>query len=189
MLFLVDSRKHWLHCQNMCSISCWTTLSWGEFCFLTQQLFTFDNMIVFYFQICCKLLALSSANRKKQQFLITAAPLQPLFDNILYLIVYRGTILIRPNSATLLRHYSRYLTMLQNTNYSLCIALSFQPLGYKVDDTKLKRAGLDYWPYPQIYASLMLKPLFHLNLLCYLRKKVLGVFNKNQNLNRSNKSN
>ncbi|KAK8957906.1 hypothetical protein KSP39_PZI000069 [Platanthera zijinensis] len=23
-----------------------------------------------------------------------------------------------------------------------------EPLGYKVDDTKLKRAGLDYWPYP-----------------------------------------
>lgn len=23
-----------------------------------------------------------------------------------------------------------------------------QPLGYKIDDTKLKRAGLDYWPYP-----------------------------------------
>jgi len=22
------------------------------------------------------------------------------------------------------------------------------PLGFKVDDTKLKRAGLDYWPYP-----------------------------------------
>jgi len=69
----------------------------------------------------------------------------------LYLIVYRGTILIRPNLTTPLRHYSRYLTMLQNTNHSLCIALSFQPLGYKVDDTKLKRAGLDYWPYPWIY--------------------------------------
>ncbi|XP_066351626.1 uncharacterized protein [Miscanthus floridulus] len=24
------------------------------------------------------------------------------------------------------------------------------PLGYKVDDTKLKRAGLDYWPYPSV---------------------------------------
>lgn len=23
-----------------------------------------------------------------------------------------------------------------------------QPLGFKVDNTKLKRAGLDYWPYP-----------------------------------------
>ncbi|MQL90371.1 hypothetical protein Taro_022975 [Colocasia esculenta] len=25
-----------------------------------------------------------------------------------------------------------------------------EPLGYKVDDTKLKRAGLDYWPYPPV---------------------------------------
>lgn len=25
-----------------------------------------------------------------------------------------------------------------------------QPLGYSVDDTKLKRAGLDYWPYPLV---------------------------------------
>ncbi|KAK2998530.1 hypothetical protein RJ639_024402 [Escallonia herrerae] len=23
-----------------------------------------------------------------------------------------------------------------------------EPLGFQVDDTKLKRAGLDYWPYP-----------------------------------------
>lgn len=27
----------------------------------------------------------------------------------------------------------------------------FQPLGFKVDDTKLKRAGLDYWPYPMMH--------------------------------------
>lgn len=156
MLFLVDSRKHWLHCQNMCSISCWTTLSWGEFCFLIQQLFTFDNMIVFYFHVCCKLLVLSFANRKEQQFVQillcnTAITAALLFDNILYLIVYSGTISIRPNSATLLCYYSRYLKTLRNTNYCLCIPLSFQPLGYKVDDTKLKRAGLDYWPYPWIY--------------------------------------
>lgn len=26
-----------------------------------------------------------------------------------------------------------------------------QPLGFKVDDTKLKRAGLDYWPYPMMH--------------------------------------
>ncbi|KAJ0038050.1 hypothetical protein Pint_24038 [Pistacia integerrima] len=25
------------------------------------------------------------------------------------------------------------------------------PLGFQVDDTKLKCAGLDYWPYPNIY--------------------------------------
>lgn len=24
----------------------------------------------------------------------------------------------------------------------------FQPLGFQIDDVKLKRAGLDYWPYP-----------------------------------------
>ncbi|KAG6469515.1 hypothetical protein ZIOFF_074239 [Zingiber officinale] len=30
------------------------------------------------------------------------------------------------------------------------------PLGYKIEDSKLKRAGLDYWPYPVI------KMLFHL---------------------------
>lgn len=23
-----------------------------------------------------------------------------------------------------------------------------QPLGFQIDDNKLKRAGLDYWPYP-----------------------------------------
>lgn len=28
---------------------------------------------------------------------------------------------------------------------------SFQPLGFQVDDTKLKRAGLDYWPYLRLY--------------------------------------
>lgn len=28
-----------------------------------------------------------------------------------------------------------------------CLFLS-QPLGFQVDDAKLKRAGLDYWPYP-----------------------------------------
>ena len=33
----------------------------------------------------------------------------------------------------------------------ICLKFSFlQPLGYKVDDTKLKRAGLDYWPYPLV---------------------------------------
>ncbi|KAL3832918.1 hypothetical protein ACJIZ3_007654 [Penstemon smallii] len=30
-----------------------------------------------------------------------------------------------------------------------------EPLGFQVDDTKLKRAGLDYWPYP------LLKPFCH----------------------------
>jgi tRNA(Leu) C34 or U34 (ribose-2'-O)-methylase TrmL len=25
-----------------------------------------------------------------------------------------------------------------------------QPLGFQVDDAKLKRAGLDYWPYPKV---------------------------------------
>lgn len=29
-----------------------------------------------------------------------------------------------------------------------------QPLGFKVDDTKLKRAGLDYWPYPFVGCKL-----------------------------------
>ena len=24
----------------------------------------------------------------------------------------------------------------------------WQPLGFQIDDAKLKRAGLDYWPYP-----------------------------------------
>jgi len=118
-------------------------------------------------------------HRKKQKFvqimlLNTAiAPLWPLFDNILYLKAFLGTIWIHPNSSRLLRHYTCYLTTLQNTNNSLCIPLSFQPLGYKVDDTKLKRAGLDYWPYPWIYASLMLKPLSHLHLLCYLIDSLL----------------
>lgn len=26
----------------------------------------------------------------------------------------------------------------------------FQPLGYTIEDSKLKRAGLDYWPYPAV---------------------------------------
>ncbi|KAF0897996.1 hypothetical protein E2562_001683 [Oryza meyeriana var. granulata] len=29
------------------------------------------------------------------------------------------------------------------------------PLGFKVDDTKLKRAGLDYWPYPMALCILL----------------------------------
>lgn len=50
--------------------------------------------------------------------------------------------------------------VLQNTNDRLCI----QPLGFQVDDTKLKRAGLDYWPYPWIYAYRILIFFPHLHL-------------------------
>ncbi|KAG8486466.1 hypothetical protein CXB51_019762 [Gossypium anomalum] len=31
------------------------------------------------------------------------------------------------------------------------------PLGFKVDDTKLKRAGLDYWPYPPVFVYVVVR--------------------------------
>jgi hypothetical protein len=34
--------------------------------------------------------------------------------------------------------------------FDFSLSLYLQPLGFNVDDTKLKRAGLDYWPYPFI---------------------------------------
>ena len=38
-----------------------------------------------------------------------------------------------------------------------------QPLGFRVDDAKLKRAGLDYWPYPLKYFIEIITPLFFLS--------------------------
>ncbi|CAN1168963.1 Putative tRNA (cytidine(34)-2'-O)-methyltransferase [Linum perenne] len=40
------------------------------------------------------------------------------------------------------------------------------PLGFKIDDTKLKRAGLDYWPYPCVF-------IFHVLASYYLLISVL----------------
>jgi tRNA (cytidine/uridine-2'-O-)-methyltransferase len=40
----------------------------------------------------------------------------------------------------------------------ICLIFFLQPLGYKVDDTKLKRAGLDYWPYPLVGCIYRLSP-------------------------------
>eukprot|EP00249_Psilotum_nudum_P002093 c14948_g1_i1 orf=52-603(+) len=31
-----------------------------------------------------------------------------------------------------------------------------EPLGFQIDDTKLKRAGLDYWPYPTTEITLLI---------------------------------
>ena len=45
----------------------------------------------------------------------------------------------------------------------------FQPLGYKVEDSKLKRAGLDYWPYPmvrQLHEGSLLYALYAYQLPC-----------------------
>lgn len=35
-------------------------------------------------------------------------------------------------------------------NVDISAFFLLQPLGFQVDDTKLKRAGLDYWPYPAL---------------------------------------
>ncbi|RZC77383.1 hypothetical protein C5167_001529 [Papaver somniferum] len=43
-----------------------------------------------------------------------------------------------------------------------------EPLGYEIDDAKLKRAGLDYWPYPLnlfLYTSSFIKFGIYYNLL------------------------
>ena len=36
------------------------------------------------------------------------------------------------------------MTLVEHASFLL------QPLGFQVDDVKLKRAGLDYWPYPRV---------------------------------------
>lgn len=41
--------------------------------------------------------------------------------------------------------------------------LFWQPLGYKIEDSKLKRAGLDYWPYPPLVDSYRFSPVCVMN--------------------------
>lgn len=119
ILSLADSRKHRLHCQNMCSIGCWATLSWGEYCCLIIQF-----LILFNF------LSLNYVSRELNNF--------PVSLN--FFTIFGG--IFSPNVHLFL----------------------FQPLGFQVDSTKLKRAGLDYWPYPHIWNTRFF-PLFFWFLL------------------------
>lgn len=69
-----------------------------------------------------------------------------------------------------LRHESCKVSPISTIIVYLCwsfdrIVLPFQPLGFQVDDTKLKRAGLDYWPYPQ-YLQYFLAKYYVIYAIC-----------------------